>query len=235
MSGDPELPETEAVAAEHALGVLDMQARAAAEARMAADPAFAALVAAWRVRLAPLAGEIAPASAPAGLWGRIERGLPANDNAMLTRRLRFWQGVSGAAMALAAACLAIAVLAVNQPPTVIRPQPGVLLNASLQGDGAPMFVAAYDPDRKALIITSLARPGADPVHVHELWLIPADGKPRSLGLVEPGASHRMPMAESLAPMVEAGAALAVSIEPPGGSTKDGPSGPVAAKGILTKI
>ena len=49
--------------------------------------------------------------------------------------------------------------------------------------GAHLFVAAYDPDRKAVLISSLVPTGTDPGHVHQLWLIPADGKPRSLGFV----------------------------------------------------
>jgi anti-sigma-K factor RskA len=98
-----------------------------------------------------------------------------------------------------------------------------------------MFVAAYDPDRRALIITSLAPRGADPAHAHQLWLIPADGKPRSLGMVEPGTSRRVTMEGPMAPMVTEGAALAISVEPPGGSPKDAPSGPVAATGRLSKI
>ena len=44
MSEAPELSETEAFAAEHALGVLSALERRSAETRMAADPAFAALV-----------------------------------------------------------------------------------------------------------------------------------------------------------------------------------------------
>ena len=204
---------------------------------MAADPGFAAQVEAWRDRLAPLAQAVAPVEPPAGLWGRIERALPANDNQGLAKRLRFWRSLSAGAFALAAASVTVAVLSAGRPPVVVT-QPaaqGQLLNASLTNQAGPMFVAAYDPDRKALIITSLVRPGADPVHVHELWLIPADGKPRSLGLVEPGSSHRMPMAEDLAPMVLEGAALAISVEPPGGSAQAGPSGPVAAMGKLSKI
>jgi anti-sigma-K factor RskA len=78
-------------------------------------------------------------------------------------------------------------------------------------------------------------PGADPAHVHQLWLIPADGKPRSLGMVEPGKSKAMPMPQAMAPMFAEGAALAVSVEPPGGSTQEGPSGPVAAIGKLARI
>ena len=56
----PELHDDEALAAEHALGVLDHRDRAAAEARMARDPAFAREVEGWRARLAGLFAEIAP-------------------------------------------------------------------------------------------------------------------------------------------------------------------------------
>ena len=44
----PELNEPEALAAENALGVLTAAERAAVERRMAADPAFAQQVDAWR-------------------------------------------------------------------------------------------------------------------------------------------------------------------------------------------
>ena len=99
-----------------------------------------------------------------------------------------------------------------------------------------MFVAAYDPARQALIITSLAKPGTDPARVHQLWVIPADGKPHSLGMIEPGASKAMPMPKDMAPMFAPGAAIAVSVEPPGGSPlKNAPSGPFAARGQLGKI
>lgn len=237
MSDAPELPDAEALAAEHALGVLSARDRALAEARAAADPAFAALVEAWRDRLAPLALEVEPVTPGADVWSRIARALPANDDGRLGRAVKVWRAATAGALALAAASI-VAVVA-NRPPVVIT-QPAVsnaaLLNASLMGDtGKPMFVAAYDPDRKALIITSLVPPGADPVHVHELWLIPSDGKPRSLGFVEPGKSKAMPMEPNMAPMVSEGAALAVSVEAPGGSTGPGPSGPVAAKGMLSKI
>lgn len=239
MSDEPELPDAEALAAEHALGVLSARDRALAEARAAADPAFAAQVEAWRDRLAPLALEVEPVEPGASVWTRIERALPANDDGRLGRAVKVWRAATAGALALAAASIAAVAVVANRPPVIIT-QPAVsnaaLLNASLMGDtGKPMFVAAYDPDRKALIITSLVPPGADPVHVHELWLIPSDGKPRSLGFVEPGKSKAMPMEPGMAPMVSEGAALAVSVEAPGGSTGPGPSGPVAAKGMLSKI
>jgi len=239
MSGEPELPESEALAAEHALGVLTERERAAVEARMAADPRFAAEVEAWRARLAPLAGEVAPIAPPESLWRRIERALPANDDGRLMRAVRVWRGAAFGGFALAAASLVAAVVVAGRPPVVVAPSAapaGALLNASLKGEtGPPLFVVAYDPDRKALIITSLVPPGTDPAHAHQLWLIPADKKPRSLGIIEPGTSRRLTMVGPLAPMVSEGASLAVSVEPPGGSTQDGPSGPVAAAGQLSKI
>lgn len=243
MSEQPELEGREALAAEHALGVLSAAERARAEIDMARDPAFAAQVQAWRARLAPLAEEVASVPAPDGLWARVLRALPANDNLAVVRRLKFWRGATVGAMGLAAASLALTVMLASRPPEVIRvpaaaQAPGAMLNASLNtmdDQVQPLFVAAYDPMRKALIITSLVKPGTDPVHVHQLWLIPADGKPRSLGMVEPGKSKTMPM-DAMDPMVAEGVALAVSIEPPGGSKNpEGPSGPIAAMGKLAKI
>ena len=244
MSEGPELNESEALAAEHALGVLSQAERAQAELRMASDPAFAADVDAWRARLAPLTLSIAPVPAPPGVWPRIERALPANDNADAAggRGVRFWRGTAVSSLGLLAASLVAVVMLTLQPPTVVQapgPVAGPLLNASLTTqDGAPvpLFVAAYDPARKALIITSLVKAGSDPGKVHELWVIPSDGKPRALGFVEPGKSKSIPMSRELADAMAEGSAIAVSIEPPGGSPNpNAPSGPITAVGKLAKI
>ena len=236
MSEAPDLSEAEAFAAEHALGVLSAAERAQAEARMAREPAFAADVEAWRGRLAPLIDAVPAVAVPPHVWPRIARALPANDNA---RALRFWRMATMGAMSLAAASLVITVMVANRPPIVLQaPAPPPILNASLtsQASGQPMFVAAYDPARHALIITSLVPPGGDPRHVHQLWLIPADGKPHSLGTIAPGTSKSMPMPAPMGPMLQPGATLAISVEPPGGSpNKDAPSGPIAATGKLSKI
>jgi anti-sigma-K factor RskA len=238
MSETPDLSETEAFAAEHALGVLTAAGRREAEARMAADPAFAALVEAWRARLAPMGDGVASVTPPAGVWARIERALPANDNGLA---VRFWRRATAGASLLAAAGIAAAVMLAARPPVLIRPpEPGQMLNASLVSPSGtaptPLFVAAYDPVRKSLIVTSLVQPGQDPVHVHELWVIPADGKPRPLGFIEPGKTKVMPMPPNLLPSLAAGSSIAVSVEPPGGSPKrDAPSGPIAAVGKLAKI
>lgn len=210
---------------------------------MARDPAFAAEVEAWRQRLMPMAEGVSGIPAPQALWLRIERALGANDNVVAMKGLRFWRGATVGSLTLAAASFAAAVMLSNHTPTTVVapsvPQQGQLLDASLvsqSGAPVPLFVAAYDPTRKALIVTSLVTPNNDPAHVHELWVIPADGKPRPLGILEPGKTKAIPMSEKLLPSLAAGSALAVSLEPPGGSPKvDVPTGPITAVGKLAKI
>jgi len=244
MSEAPDLSEAEALAAEHALGVLDARERAAAETRMATDPAFAADVEAWRERLAPMLESVAAVPPSPELWRRIERLLPANDNGALMNRLKFWRNSAVGGFALAAASLAAVVVQVNQPPiTVERQVPvapqGELLSASVVSQDSrvqPLFVAAYDPDRKSLIVTSLLPEGSERDKVHELWLIAGQDKPQSLGLVEKGKAKVIALPTELLAKMSEGAALAVSLEPPGGSkSPDGPSGPVIGVGKLSKL
>ncbi|HEY0435231.1 MAG TPA: anti-sigma factor [Phenylobacterium sp.] len=240
MSEAPELSDAEAFAAEHALGVLSSAERRAAEARMAAEPEFAALVEAWRERLSPMTEQLRPVTPPYSVWASVLKSLPANDN-VSGRGLRFWRGATAASLTLAAASIAAAVFVGNRPPVMIQaPQAqGQLLDASLvsqSGAPVPLFVAAYDPVRKALIVTSLVTANNDPAHVHELWVIPADGKPRPLGILEPGKTRAIPMPENMLSSLAEGSALAVSVEPPGGSPKiDAPTGPITAVGKLAKI
>ena len=245
MSEAPDLTEDEAFAAEHALGVLNARDRADAETRMAREPAFAADVEAWRARLSPMLESVESVPAPQGLWPRIERMLPANDNGAVMNKLRFWRNSAIGGFALAAASLAAVLVQVSAPPVVVTRevpvQPtGTLLSASVittePGGVQPLFTASYDPARKALIVTSLLPEGSDRDKVHELWLIAGQDNPKSLGLVESGKAKVIALpVEVMAKMAE-GAALAVSEEPPGGSKNPaGPSGPVIGVGKLSKL
>ena len=254
MSEAPDLTEDEAFAAEHALGVLNARERAEAETRMAREPAFAADVEAWRARLAPMVDSVESVPAPAGLWPRIERLLPANsdsgarpandNSASLMNRVRFWRNSAVGGFALAAASLAGVMVQVNQPPVVVERQvpvapQGQLLSASVVSQDSkvqPLFTASYDPDRKALIVTSLLPEGSDRDKVHELWLIAGQDNPKSLGLVESGKAKVIALPTEVMAKMAAGAALAVSLEPPGGSKNpNGPSGPVIGVGQLSRL
>ena len=90
-------------------GTLDLAEARAAEARIAAEPAFAAEVRAWEARLFPLAALVPAVAPPAGLWTRIEASTggaasaaarpvaTANDN-----RVGWWRAAALGAAAIAA-------------------------------------------------------------------------------------------------------------------------------------
>jgi anti-sigma-K factor RskA len=71
--------------------------------------------------------------------------------------------------------------------------------------------------------------------VAELWLIPADGKPRSLGLLRADRPVTLALSPNLAGQATAAAVLAVSLEPPGGSPTGAPTGPVIGQGKLINL
>jgi anti-sigma-K factor RskA len=68
-----------------------------------------------------------------------------------------------------------------------------------------------------------------------LWVIPADGTPRSLGMIEKAGTTEMAMSAELKAWLVDGATLAVSLEPAGGSPTGLPTGPVIASGKLVTI
>ena len=95
-------------------------------------------------------------------------------------------------------------------------------------------VASWDPAARQLVLAVPGEIAADTSHARELWVIPADGKPRSLGTMPAGREMHMRLAETLADLLQHGATIAISIEPPGGSPTGAPTGPVIASGPLVK-
>ena len=65
----------------------------------------------------------------------------------------------------------------------------------------------------------------------ELWVLPANGAPQSLGLVSSSADTRLRIAAS-DPRMQRGKAFAVSLEPQGGSPTGQPTGPVLCSGAI---
>ena len=220
------LPEDEWLAAEYALGVLTGAERAEAARRVASDRSFASMVAAWQHRLAPWAGEIEEVAPPPHVWDAIAAALPAPRSAGLWQNLVFWRGFA-LASALAAACLAVVIylgaLGGTQP-----------LVASIEGGGKRTFVATVDTRRGTIAVVPAAFT-ADATRVPELWLIPADGKPRPLGLLQADRAVTIPIPAQLAGQTVSDAVLAVSLEPPGGSPTGLPTGPVIGTGKLTSL
>ena len=233
MAGPPDGPDADTLAAEHALGVLEGAERLAAQTRAAADPHFARAVEGWQARFAALIGAVAPVPAPPAVWSAIERSLgegePANVVMLrLKRSLAVWRGASAAAAALAAV-LAVALVWPHPQPAAAPP----MMSARLSGTphGPTVFVAVYDPGRRAIVLTP-ASVSAAADRSPELWLIPTGGKPVALGVAAFDGSVQ------LAPAAGEGVSrgvLAVSVEPKGGSPTGQPTGPVIATGQLAQL
>ena len=222
------LPEDDLLAAELALGVLEGGERITAVQRAARDRAFALLVEAWEQRLAPWAAEIREVSPPPEVWDRISSALPAQTTRNgLWHSLNFWRGLSFAAGALAAACLAGLIYLGTLAPRQA-------LVATIEGGGQRHFVATIDSVRGTVAVVPAAF-SADATRVPELWLIPPDGRPRALGLLRADQTVVLALPPELATLAKNNAVLAVSLEPPGGSTTGLPTGPVIATGKLTSL
>ncbi len=248
---DQDPPEGDVLAGEYVLGVLVGAQRRAAEQRIDAEAAFAAEVSRWETHFMVLAGQIAPVPVPAYVWARIGSalgfGAPARK-AVAAERSPFWNnvgvwrwlGVGG--FATAAVCTLALLNVMRVPETTPVPQPPVVATAPVvaplpmattlaRDDGKPGFVASVDQRSGRMTITPL-----DPViqagRVQELWLIPADGTPRSLGIVSAERAQAGQVPEKWLALLEAGAIFAITLEPPGGGPGGNPSGPVTAKGTI---
>jgi anti-sigma-K factor RskA len=226
-------PDDDTLAAEYVLGVLDNRTRAAAERRIARESGFAALVEAWQMKLVPWTDDIAPVQPPLDVWNRISAALPAERSARqstskgLWSSLMLWRWLTAGAGALALASLFALFVVINQPAQ----QP---LMASIDGGGHRHFVVTIDPGRDTVVVMPAAY-SADPARVPELWLITPGDKPRSLGVVRADAATTIAIPAGLRALTTSQAALAISLEPPGGSTTGAPTGPVIAQGKLTAL
>lgn len=235
------MTERDQLAAEYALGLLEGEDLLAARGRMAGEPEFAAAVAFWESRLAPLLDEIGGAVPDEALWARIAAEIDADTGAKvvsladsLATRLRFWQrAAAGAAMA-ATGAVALLVLqpGANAPSSTTMPGP---LVASIPiGDTPLRLGVTYLPDRQEMLISASGL-SADGVHDHELWLVPPDGDAQSLGVVAPGEERRMVLDQALAKALADGSNLVLTREPLGGKPADRAAGPVVAAGKLSLI
>ena len=225
----PELAER--LAAEYALGTLAGPARRRLEALLPAHPALRGAVAQWQHRLAPLSTSVPAVTPPAQVWPRIERQLFAAGTSQGTaptawwQRLSLWRGISGLATTAAVAMFMVASqVPPPQAPIVVvlgaNPQAAQALNAS--------FVASVSADGRALVLRPINELSLTPGRALELWAVPAQGAPRSLGLVQATGATTLVRAQLLRDT----AAFAVSVEPAGGSPTGAPTGPIVSVGKL---
>ena len=199
----------EMLAAEYVLGTLLLAERLAAERRARDDAGFAALIAAWEARLAPLNDDYEEMPAP-NLLPAIEARLFGIAPVHRPFRQRWTSLLGGAG---AAALILVGVFLVSNTHAPQGPQ----LVATLAAQGQPLvFTARYDEATQTLHLTRTSGPAPAAGHDYQLWTIGKDGVPVPQTLASATeVSQKLPLAP--------GTTLAISLEPSGGSPNGKPT------------
>ena len=217
------------LAAEYVLGTLRGPARRRLENLLPAHPVLRDAVAQWQQRLSPLSVTVEEVTPSAQVWRNIETRLFGERTPVPTptlwQRLALWRGLAGVATAATVAMFIVGSrLPAPQAPIIVvlgsNPEAAQALNAS--------FVASVTADGRALVLRPINDLAPTPGRALELWAVPAQGAPRSLGLVRENGATTVLRTQLLRDT----AAFAVSVEPVGGSTTGAPTGPIVSVGKL---
>jgi anti-sigma-K factor RskA len=227
------------MAAQYALGVLRGGARRRMEQLARQEPAVRAAIARWQARLAGVAELQAQVGPVEAVWCGIERRLgwksdpPEAAPVQAGGWRRVWQAASfwrGATAAMAIIAVVAVVGTMNRGPAQ-RQSPAAVIALLQSRQAQAAMLVSWDATGPALVVRRLDDLALTDRQVLQLWALPDGGKPQSLGVIGRAREARLPLA-ALPANVHA---LAVSIEPPGGSTlPDGPSGPVVFQGALLR-
>lgn len=224
-SGDSRRDEV--IAGEYVLGVLSAEDRRKVEARMASDRNFAAMVIRWQNNLASFDEAYEQAARPRRGFATTERRIPAAPDGRAPgfwNSLPFWRSLALAALA------AVTVLAASSTGLFRGGKGGAPLVAELAGEGGAInLFVRYDAASGRLTLTPVAARQAGGKSL-EVWLIRGATPAVSLGVLPQSGEGEIPLAPAMRPKVTAGATLAVSLEPTGGSPTGAPSGDFIAQG-----
>ncbi|MFZ3581092.1 anti-sigma factor [Loktanella sp. DJP18] len=233
MTDEIEREDEVALTAEYVLGLLSPDEVVAYEDVLGVDPDLRAEYAFQADRMVALTDDIAPVTPPAQVLSRI-RAIIFHEagTAGTSSRGRSWLQRLGLLPAMAGglvAALAVLWVVTTVIPPSGDPGPGPTYVAQIAAADESLVVqASYDAAAGNLVVDRAvgeARPG----RALELWLIVGDNPPVSLGLLPQDRTGAVAVSPDLAQSL-AGGTLAISDEPPGGSTTGAPTGDVLAVG-----
>jgi anti-sigma-K factor RskA len=199
------------LSAEYVLGTLVGAARRSFERRRGRDPFVDRRVRAWEERLAALSLRLAPVVPSPGVWAAVERRTrPALRGG--------WRAVAAAFAAAAVLVLGWFVWQETRPPqatAVLASEAGATLwHLELAADGDHVEVET---------VGDVRHPSGRSL---ELWALPPDAAPVSLGLMPAAGRVRLALDDRQRAALAEAPNVAVSDEPKGGSPTGAPTGAV---------
>lgn len=211
----------DALAAEYVIGTLRGPARRRFDRYRAREWHIGRRVIAWEDRLIPLAYTLPPVTPSPEVWRAIERRVRAESPP--ARQLAARRPLR----ALAAVVAICAVLAGGFLLWRAGFAPGFEPIATIAaGDARPIWQIELDADFTRLRAVSIGAAPEQPGRSFELWALPDDGAPVSLGLLPVSGRLERSLDADQARALRAAPRVAVSLEPVGGSPTGAPTGPV---------
>lgn len=214
-----------ALAADYAIGLMPSTARRRFESLLLDDPTLRKEVAQWQESLVGLTASLEPQPVPERVWQRIlARIEPQRLHVPEKRPFWSWMRVTAVACTLLVAVIF-----------------GVIYNRDTPAFNATLVTSNQQP---ALTVQAFDRYlKVEPVTVAsvetgrslELWAIPADGVPVSLGVIPDNGKGRVELNESQRKLLGTQTTMAITLEPKGGSPSGKPTGPVLYKGQLASL
>jgi len=110
---------------------------------------------------------------------------------------------------------------------------GYMVSNIQQDNGATGWTATMDLQNARMVVVPASPTAFEQGRAPELWLIPAGQKPISVGMIMPDKPTTLALDAAILLRLGPTAALAVSVEPLGGSPTGQPTGPVIAKGAIS--
>ena len=223
----------EKLAAEYVLGTLKGHARRRFEGWMHNDAALRRTTAEWQDRLMPMAEFSGAVKPRAQVWTGIERRLnlaPERSGWQLwgAEAVGFWRSLG-----LASSALAAVLMVVLATRTLDAPMIDHVATLTDEKSQTALLVTA-DTRRKTIAVRVMDNVMVASDKALELWAIPKDGPPRSLGLVSKERTLELALNDrAIGPDV---VMLAITLEPAGGSgNPNKPTGPVLYKGAWVRM
>lgn len=227
------------LAADWLTGGLSPAAQRRALRLLEQSPAFTSAVQRWRERLdAGLLSSKEHGQPADAIWQGIAARIDAPQDPAQTAATetgwgaRAWRRLSLLLGGVAVAAVAFSVmLVVQQPSQTGGTAAPVQMAALMHGEGGQSAVVTVQ--NGALTLTAVGPLAPPSGKSYQLWLLPTQGAPVSLGVMAAGQT-RYPLPAAAQAQLARAKAFAVSVEPPGGSPTGLPTGPVIMVGAAQR-